>query len=191
MWRKDIRQFSPKQAPYYHATLYVWNGLAMYTCPNIKSAHSVTTASSRLTEGRGRSVLIADDDEDTRLMLRTILEMNHFYVWEAADGEEAVQLAERERPDIVLMDFSLPIFDGLTALRLIRANKTTSDVPIIFLSGRAEPGPQIAARAAGCDDYLVKPFDLAQMLRTMELLLAKTGFSEVAQIPEQARINVN
>jgi two-component system cell cycle response regulator DivK len=182
MWRKDIRQFSPTEAPLTITELYVWNGLAMRSCPNIESVSSVATASSRLTEGRGRSVLIADDDEDTRLMLRTILEMNHFYVWEAADGEEAVQLAERERPDIVLMDFSLPIFDGLTALRLIRANKTTSDVPIIFLSGRAEPGPQIAAREAGCNDYMVKPFDLAQMLRTMELLLAKTGFSEVAQI---------
>jgi len=84
-------------------------------------------------------VLIADDDEDTRLMLRTVLEMNHFYVWEAADGEEAVQLAERERPDIVLMDFSLPILDGLIALRLIRANETTSDVPIIFLSAGPSP----------------------------------------------------
>jgi CheY-like chemotaxis protein len=159
-----------------------WNGLAMHSCANIKSVNSVATASSRLMEGRGRSVLIADDDEDTRLMLRTILEMNRFYVWEAADGEEAVQLAERERPDIVLMDFSLPILDGLTALRRIRANKTSSDVPIIFISGRAEPAPQIAAREAGCNDYLVKPFDLAQMLRTIELLLSKTEFSGVAQI---------
>jgi len=139
MWRKDIRQFSPIEAPLTITELYVWNRLAMRSCPNIESVSSIATASSRAREGRSRSVLIADDDEDTRLMLRTVLEMNHFYVWEAADGEEAVQLAERERPDIVLMDFSLPILDGLIALRLIRANETTSDVPIIFLSAGPSP----------------------------------------------------
>jgi DNA-binding response OmpR family regulator len=124
--------------------------------------------------GTGRSVLIAEDHEDTRLMLRTMLEMNRFYVLEAANGKEAVEVAELERPDIVLMDFGLPILDGLTALRLIRASKTICDVPIIFLSGRAEPAPQIAAREAGCEDYLVKPIDLDQVLRLIESRLQST-----------------
>lgn len=140
----------------------------MRSAPNIKSVSSAAAASSPAIEGRGRSVLVANDHEDTRLMLKTILEMNRFYVFEAADGEEAVMLTEPERPDMVLMDFSLPILDGLTALRLIRANKTTCNVPIIFLSGRAEPAPQKAVREAGCDDYLIKPIDLDKMVRLIE-----------------------
>ncbi len=144
----------------------------MCSSPNIKTVSSVAAATSPPIDERGRSVLIADDHEDTRLMLKTILEMNRFYVLEAADGEEAVVLTERERPDLVLMDFSLPILDGLTALRLIRANKTTCNVPIIFLSGRAEPAPQKAVREAGCDDYLIKPIDLDQMVQLIERRIA-------------------
>lgn len=118
--------------------------------------------------GSGRSVLIADDHEDTRLMLRTILELNRFKVIEAGDGETAVELTASARPDIVLLDFSLPLLDGLGVLKLIRANETTDRVPVIFLSGRAEPAPQLAARAAGCDDFLVKPIDLDKMMRLIE-----------------------
>jgi DNA-binding response OmpR family regulator len=140
----------------------------MPASPKRESVGPQAAAASRLIEGRGRRVLIVDDHEDTRLMLRTILEMNRFFVLEAADGEAAVQLAESEQPDLVLMDFSLPILDGLSVLRRIRANKTISDLPIIFLSGRAEPAPQIAAREAGCSDYLVKPIDLAQMVQLIE-----------------------
>lgn len=149
----------------------------MHSSPNITNSGAAT--SRRVTSGQGRSVLIADDHADTRLMLRTILEMNRFSVLEAADGEAAVQLTKKERPDIVLMDFSLPVLDGLTALRLIRANKTTSTVPIIFLSGRAEPAPQIAAREAGCNDYLVKPINLEQVLRLIERrLVSNSGLTE-------------
>jgi CheY-like chemotaxis protein len=126
-------------------------------------------------EDRRRSVLIADDDADTRLMLRTVLELNSFKVLEAADGEAAVQLVEKERPDVVLMDFSLPVIDGLAALRRIRASTTTPEVPIIFLSGRAEPAPQMAAREAGCNDYLVKPVDLDQVVRLVEGCLVNSS----------------
>jgi DNA-binding response OmpR family regulator len=140
----------------------------MCSSPNIASATPSATTASRAKEARARSVLIADDHEDTRLMLRTILEMNGFYVLEATDGETTVQLTKKERPDMVLMDFSLPIFDGLTALQLIRANETTAEVPIIFLSGWAGPAAQIAAREAGCNDYLVKPVNLEQLLQLIE-----------------------
>ena len=143
----------------------------MRSFPNSNSVNSGATAAAAI----GRSVLIADDHEDTRLMLRTMLEMNSFYVLEAANGREAVELAELERPDIVLMDFGLPILDGLTALRLIRASETMCDVPIIFLSGRAEPAPQMAALEAGCNDYLIKPVDLDQVLQLIERRLRRTA----------------
>jgi len=140
----------------------------MSTSPKLESGPSPDAAETRFQVVPGRSVLIADDHADTRLMLRTILEMHHFIVLEAADGETAVALTASERPDIVLMDFSLPVLDGLGALRLLKANKVTRDVPIIFLSGRAEPGPQLAVREAGGDDFLVKPVDLDKMLQLIE-----------------------
>ena len=140
----------------------------MSISPSNKSFDFKAAVSDGAAAGHKRSVLIADDHEDTRLMLRTILEMNHFSVLEAADGQTAVWLTEVAHPDIVLMDYTLPIVDGLTALRRIKANKAVRDVPVIFLSGRAEPAPQKAAREAGCTDYLVKPVSLSRVIELIE-----------------------
>jgi CheY-like chemotaxis protein len=158
----------------------------MRNYPNFESVNSAATALARETEGR--SVLIAEDHEDTRLMLRTILEMNRYFVMEASNGREAVELAELERPDIILMDFILPLLDGLTALRLIRASKINGDVPVIILSGQADPAPQMAAREAGCNDYLVKPFELDHMLQLIERRLRPSAeCTGAVRFPEQAR----
>jgi response regulator RpfG family c-di-GMP phosphodiesterase len=78
-------------------------------------------------------VLVADDDPDTRLLFRTVLEMRDYCVVEAADGEETVGAVERARPDLILMDGSLPRLSGLEAARLIRQSGQTGQVPIIFL----------------------------------------------------------
>src|SRR3712207_2506401 len=83
-------------------------------------------------------VLIADDDDDTRLLFRTVLEIRGYSVIEALDGEEAVRLAESARPDLILMDGSLPRLDGLNAKRRIRSFGRAGRVPIAFISGRAE-----------------------------------------------------
>jgi DNA-binding response OmpR family regulator len=124
--------------------------------------------------GRGLKVLIAEDHEDTRSMLRTALELQNFLVLEAADGAEVVRLTESERPDLVLMDHSLPVIDGITATELIRANGNMRELLIVFLSGRAEPATQVAAWAAGCDDYLIKPVNLDSLVASIQhLLLAK------------------
>jgi DNA-binding response OmpR family regulator len=104
-------------------------------------------------------------------MLRTVLEMSGFSVLEADDGMKAVLLTKRELPDIVLMDFCLPVLDGLTALQLIRSHEEAAKTPVIFLSGHAEPGPRQAVSKAGVDDFLVKPVDLDKMLRLIELRL--------------------
>ena len=104
-------------------------------------------------------------------MLRTILERRGLAVVEAGDGEEAVSVAERETPDLILMDGSLPRLDGISATRRMRASASLSGVPIVFLSGHAGPREQVAAREAGCDDYLVKPLDLKRFYRVLEQLL--------------------
>jgi two-component system, cell cycle response regulator DivK len=117
-------------------------------------------------------ILIAEDHEDTRQMLRLVLERCGCDVLEAADGEEAVRLAESARPDLVLLDRSLPRLDGLAVARLVRAREQAARVPIIFLSGHAEAVARTAAFEAGCDDYLVKPVELNRLTSAVARHLA-------------------
>ena len=113
-------------------------------------------------------VLVADDDPDTRLLFRTVLEMRGYCVIEAADGEETVGAAESARPDLVLMDGSLPRLSGPEAARQIRQSGHIGHVPIVFISGHAGAAFIEQAREAGCDGYLVKPFDLVELEGVLE-----------------------
>lgn len=113
-------------------------------------------------------VLVADDDPDTRLLFRTVLEIRGYCVIEAADGEETVAAAESVRPDLILMDGSLPRLSGLEAVRRIRRSRRIGHVPIVFISGHAGTAFIALAREAGCDEYLVKPCDPAQLEDVLE-----------------------
>jgi CheY-like chemotaxis protein len=108
-------------------------------------------------------VLVAEDHEDTRFLLRYMLEARGYRVAEAENGEDAVALAERIRPDLVMMDGSMPRLDGLEATRRMRQPSFPFRVPVVFLSGHAEEAARAAAREAGCDDYLTKPFEVKQL----------------------------
>lgn len=123
----------------------------------------LATDTSAPRRPRLSKVLVAEDHDDTRLLLRTLLERRGLCVVEAADGVEACDVAERERPDLILMDGGLPRLDGIAATRLLRGHDALSRVPIVFLSGHAGPQDQHDAFDAGCDDYVVKPFDLARL----------------------------
>lgn len=117
---------------------------------------------------RGRSavpplVLVVEDHEDTRFLLRVLLEMRGCYVVEAGNGEEAIEVATRERPDLILMDGALPRLDGFSATVRLRKLASLGKVPIVFVSGHAGPDYQRAARAAGCNDYLTKPIDTTRL----------------------------
>jgi CheY-like chemotaxis protein len=107
-------------------------------------------------------VLVVENHEDTRVMLRTLLEIKGCRVAEAGDGMEAVEIANRERPELILMDGVLPLLDGLSATRLIR-EQNLGNIRIVAISGDARPVFQAAALAAGCDDCLIKPFDLLRL----------------------------
>ena len=120
-------------------------------------------------------VLVAEDHADTRFLLRTLLERRGLAVVEAADGEEACDLAARERPDLIIMDGGLPVLDGISATRRMRGLKALSGVPIVFLSGHAGPQHQTAARDAGCDEYVVKPFELARLDKILQRHLPGSG----------------
>ena len=113
-------------------------------------------------------VLVADDDPDTRFLFRTVLEMRGYCVIEAADGEETVSAAVSARPDLILMDGSLPRLSGIEAARQIRRFGHIGHVPIVFISGHAGAAFIALAREAGCDEYFVKPFDLSQLADVLE-----------------------
>ena len=107
-------------------------------------------------------VLVVEDHDDTRVMLRTLLELKGCRVAEAGDGLEAVRASDREPLELILMDGTLPLLDGLSATRLIR-ERVSRTVKIIVLSGDARPDFHNAALAAGCDYYLSKPIDFGRL----------------------------
>lgn len=102
-------------------------------------------------------VLIVDDFEDSRTMYAEYLAYSGYTVEQAADGQEAVDLTERLRPDVVVMDLSLPIIDGWEAIRRLKGNDCTRHIPIIALTGHTLAGHSQGAKEAGCDAFLVKP----------------------------------
>jgi CheY-like chemotaxis protein len=108
-------------------------------------------------------------------MLSRRLQRRGYLVVHAADGQQAVELAACETPDLILMDVSLPVMDGLEATRRIRARAQTQTIPIIALTAHAMLGDRDRALAAGCDDYHPKPVELPRLLAQMEALLAKAA----------------
>lgn len=131
---------------------------------------------SRLESTRERPVvLVTDDHADTRLMFRTMLGIRGYSVIEAADGEEAVMLAESSTPDLILMDGMLPGLDGLDATRRIRKLSNGGNTPIVFICGRAEPNDRASALDAGCDEFLVKPLNFELLDSVLEKHLGKTA----------------
>lgn len=121
-------------------------------------------------------VLVVEDHEDTRFILRTVLERSGCRVVEAAEGFEAVEIAGREQPDLILMDGSLPLLGGLEATRLIRENTMLQEVLIVALSGWATPSFHAAALAAGCNECLDKPIDFKR-LKSLLTDLAGASFA--------------
>ncbi len=114
-------------------------------------------------------VLVVEDHEDTRFMLRTVLETRAgVSVVEAENGVMAIDMAQHFHPALILIDGNLPLLDGYEATRRIRELASACEVPIVFLSGHAQPEAKDKAFAAGCTDYLVKPFDLGKLGSVVE-----------------------
>jgi CheY-like chemotaxis protein len=122
-------------------------------------------------------ILYVEDNEDNIYMLRGRLTRAGFAVVIATDGERGVALAASERPDLVLMDLSLPVLDGWEATRRIKAAPETSRIPIIALSAHAMPGDAEQALAAGCDDFDTKPVELPRLLAKIRALKPDGGGS--------------
>ncbi len=115
-----------------------------------------------------KHILIVEDMEDNRDMLTRRLLRNNYRVTSAVDGEEALELASTTKPDLILMDMSLPKIDGWEVTRRLRSESATAEVRIIALTAHAMNGDKERAMAAGCNDYDTKPVDLNRLLAKMK-----------------------
>jgi two-component system, cell cycle response regulator DivK len=118
-----------------------------------------------------RRVLLVEDYEDSRFSLSKLLEIEGYEVLEAVDGAQAISLAINARPDLILMDVTLPKIDGLSATRQIREHEAMSLVPIIALSALDPSDFQTRAKDAGCTDTLTKPIDFSALMLLMSKYL--------------------
>jgi len=111
-----------------------------------------------------KCILVVEDQEDNRQILRDLLATTDYQVVEAADGQEALTAVAKQRPDLILMDIQLPVLDGYEATRRIKADPALSSIPIIAVTSYALTGDEAKARAAGCDDFVPKPYSPRQLL---------------------------
>jgi two-component system cell cycle response regulator DivK len=114
-----------------------------------------------------KRVLVIEDQEDLRGILRDLLTGSGYNVSEAADGEAGVAKAKAEQPDLILMDIQLPILDGYEATRQIKADPNLKAIPIIAVSSFAMKGDEEKARLAGCDYYVTKPYSPLELLKNI------------------------
>ena len=120
-------------------------------------------------------ILLVEDNEMNWDMLSRRLMRKGYQVVVATDGQQGVQMAALECPDLILMDMSLPILDGWEATQQIKNNSQTHDIPVIALTSHAMKGDREKALAVGCDDYDVKPIDFLRLLEKIQSLLDKRG----------------
>lgn len=118
-------------------------------------------------------LLLVEDNEMNRDMLTQRLERKGYQILIAVDGIEGVRLAKSERPDLILMDMSLPNIDGWEATRLIKASVETRDIPVIALTSHAMPGDRERSLEVGCDEYDTKPIDFYRLLTKIDTLLSR------------------
>ena len=115
-------------------------------------------------------ILLVEDNEDNRDMLSRRLERKDFIVALAVDGQDGVNKAKEELPDIILMDMSLPVMDGWEATKALKASPETENIPIIALTAHAMSSDREKAIEAGCDDYDTKPVDFKRLIDKIEKL---------------------
>ena len=119
-----------------------------------------------------KRILVVEDQADNRQILRDLLSTTDYEVSEAEDGVQALAAVARQRPDLILMDIQLPIIDGYEATRRIKADPVLRAIPIIALTSYAMSGDEEKARAAGCDDYVPKPYSPRQLLAKIHKYLS-------------------
>ncbi len=110
-------------------------------------------------------ILIVEDEPKNLTLLRDLLQVSGYSTIEATDGKQGVELAKTKKPDLILMDVQMPEMDGLEATRILKADATTSNIPVLALTSYAMKGDKERILEAGCDGYLAKPIDIKELLK--------------------------
>ena len=119
-----------------------------------------------------RTIMVVEDYDDTRLLLKKVLEGLGYSVLEASNGQEAVDIAGRENPDLILMDLDLPILDGIAATQCIRQDAKLESVPIIAVTAYPLSFTHVKAFAKGCNEYMSKPIDMTELANMVNRYLS-------------------
>lgn len=130
---------------------------------NGNGARGKTSAIATARARAKPTILIAEDDTDSREMMQLLLELKGYQVVSAVDGQQALHLARKNLPDLVLIDLELPKLDGLSVTRTLKLESRSKNVRVIIISGHDPSKYRSEALAAGCDDYLLKPINLDQL----------------------------
>ncbi len=124
-----------------------------------------------------KKVLIIEDEVDLSFLMRKRLEANGFTVLATEDGMEGLNLARKEKPDIIVLDLMLPKVDGLKICRLLKFDQSLKRIPILVVTAKAQSEDRLMALEAGADSFLLKPFSMNNLQETLETLLAKVSGS--------------
>jgi CheY-like chemotaxis protein len=110
-------------------------------------------------------ILIVEDEPNNLKLLRDLLQTSGYTTIEATDGEQGVVLAKSKKPDLILMDIMMPVVDGLEATRILKADTTTKNIPVLALTAYAMKGDKERILEAGCDGYISKPINIKELLK--------------------------
>lgn len=124
-----------------------------------------------IKKGSLAKILVVEDNQDNREMVVKVLKFNGYQVVEAVDGEEAIEKAKAEHPDLILLDIFLPKMDGYEATRRLKGDTSLRNIPIIALTAHAMKGSMEEALAAGCDGYIPKPIDVRELPKQIQHFL--------------------
>jgi two-component system response regulator MprA len=128
-----------------------------------------------VTDNQSTRILVAEDDRAVRESLVRALQLEGYTVASANNGAEALEAVRQAEPDVLLLDVSMPMVDGLTVCRVLRAEQ--NQIPVLMLTARTEPSDRVAGLDAGADDYLPKPYDLDELLARVRALLRRSGYA--------------
>ena len=120
-----------------------------------------------------KRVLIVEDNMDTFELVHFVLEKNNYETLLAVNGRDGVNAAIKQKPDLIIMDLSMPEMDGWTATNLIKKNSELKSVPLIVLTAHTLPGDRQRAMDAGCDEYITKPMDMGDLMESIEYWVNK------------------
>jgi len=127
--------------------------------------------SEEVKKGSLAKILVVEDNQDNREMVVKVLKFNGYQVVEAVDGEEAIEKAKTEDPDLILLDIFLPKMDGYEATRRLKGDTSLRNIPIIALTAHAMKGSMEEALAVGCDGYISKPIDVRELPKQIQHFL--------------------